>query len=165
MNQTTNQPIASISYEWTEEYYKQFADTLNKSLIGKSIFWFFIVWFVLMALLLMFMGGTFNICVGTLLGIIAIYMVWNKYNGYSYSSIYKSCKIYQGLIVSFDFYDNYFVVSDKFGTNTLPYDILYSVKSSKFGYVLCTSKLGGYFIPKGECSDTLIHFINNLRNA
>ena len=164
MNQNTNQPFASISYEWTAEYYNQCAETLNQSLIGKSIVWFFIAWFVLMALLLMFMGGTLNICVGTLLGIIAIYMVWSKCSGYSYSAIYKSYKIYHGLTVTFDFYDNYFVVSDKFGTNTLPYDILYTIKSSKFGYVLCTSKVSGHFIPKSECSDSLIHFINNLSN-
>lgn len=164
MNQTTNQPIASISYEWTEEYYKQCAETLNKSIIVKSISWFFIAWFILLAFLLFLAGGTINVCLGVFLCIVLIYNVWYR-KEYSISAIFKSYKIYHGLTVSFEFYDNYFVISDKFGTNTLPYDILYSVKSSKFGYVLCTSKLGGYFIPKGECSDTLIHFINNLRNA
>lgn len=165
MNQNSNQPIASISFEWTEEYYKQFADTLNKSLIGKSISWFVCAWFVLLAFLLFLAGGIINICFGIFLCILLIYNVWYRYKGYSISAIYKSFKIYHGLTVSFDFYDNYFVVSDKFGTNTLPYDILYTVKSSKFGYVLCTSKVSGHFIPKSECSDTLIRFINNLRNA
>lgn len=164
MNQTTNQPIASISYEWTEEYYKQCAETLNKSIIVKSISWFFIAWFVLLAFLLFLTGGTINVCLGVFLCIVLIYDVWYR-KEYSIPAIFKSYKIYHGLTVSFEFYDNYFVISDKFGTNTLPYDILYSVKSSKFGYVLCTSKLSGHFIPKSECSDTLIRFINNLRNA
>ncbi len=165
MDQNANQFIASISYEMTEEKYKQFAETLNQSLIGKSIFWVFIAWYLFMALLLMSTGATFNICTGALLGIIVIYSVWSKYRGNSYSAIYKSYKIYHGLIVSSDFYDNYFVVSDKFGSSTLPYDILYTVKASKYGYVLCTSKLSGHFIPKSECSDTLISLLNNLENA
>lgn len=164
MDSNANTPIATLSYEWTEEYYAQFTDTLNKSLLGRTSIWFFIVWYVLIALILFLIGGAFNICIGVFLCFCAIYMVWNKYKGNSVSAIYKSYKIYQGLVTSYEFYDTHFVVSDKFGTNSYPYDLLYTIKSSKYGYVLCLSKVGGYFIPKGQCSQTLIQFINGIEH-
>lgn len=164
MNQTTNQPIASISYEWTEEYYNRLIHTQYNPVNTLLARWFIIAFYGLSALFWFFIGDEFSIIFGLFLSICAIFLTMIRYYGYSVYAIYKSLKIYHGLTVSFEFYDKYFVVSDKFGTNTLPYDILYSVQSSKFGYVLCTSKISGYFIPKEECSDTLIQFINNLKN-
>lgn len=163
MDSTTNTPFATLSYEWSEEYYRQFTDTLNNSLIGRISIWFFIGWYVLIALILFTSGGISNVCIGLFLCLYVIYMIWNRYKGYSVSAIYKSCKMCKDLTVSNEFYDNHFVVTDKFGTNTIPYDILYTIKSSKFGYVLCISKLGGYFIPKEVCSKELILFIENLK--
>ncbi len=158
-------PFATLSYEWSKEYYSQSIYTMNNPLFRPVSIWFLIVVYILGALILFIIGDGFDVCFGLYLCLYAIYMIWNKYKGDSVSAIYKSCKMYKDLVVFYEFYDKHFVVKDKYGTNTIPYDMLYTIKSSTFGYVLCTSNLCGLFIPKEFCSNELILFIENLRNA
>ena len=162
MDSTTKAPFATLSYEWSEEYFSQVADTLNNSLIRRTSEWFFIVWYMLMALILFIIGGVYNVFIGLVLCLCAIYIIWNRYKGYSVSAIYKSYKMYEDLTVFYEFYEKHFVVTDKFGSNTYPYSILYSIKSSKYGYALCLSKVSGFFIPKSACDKQLITLLGQM---
>lgn len=111
----------------------------------------------------MFLIGTpFYIGLGVFFLIIGIYYGWSEYKGRSVSAVYQSYKLAHGLPLQFEFFDTYFVVSDKYGTNTYPYNILYSIKSSKYGYVLCVSKVSGYFIPKSVCDKQLITLLGQM---
>lgn len=107
-------------------------------------------------------GTTFFVIFGIFLCGISLYYGWNEYKGFSTSAIFKSYKMYQGLNVKFDFYDSYVVIADKYGSNKLPYELFYAVKSSKYGYVLCVSKVSGYFIPKSKCNEQLTRLISQI---
>lgn len=73
--------------------------------------------------------------------------------------------MYQGLNVQYDFYDSYVVTTDKYGYANVPYEVFYDVKSSKYGYVLCVSKVSGFFIPKGAVSEQLVKLIEQINTT
>ena len=137
MDTSHEEPLATVSYEWTEEYFSQFTSIMR----GSMARWFPVG---------IFMCG------------ITLYSGWNEYKGFSTSAIFKSYKMYQGLNVQFDFYDSYVVIADKYGSNKLPYELFYAIKSSKYGYVLCVSKVGGFFVPKSKCSEKLTLLIGQI---
>lgn len=155
MEASNKEPLATVSYECTEEYFSQFSSTLRGSMVEKSVRWLPIAWNLVIALFMFLIGTTFFVIFGLFLCGVALYYGWNEYNGYSTSAIFKSCKMYQNLTVQFDFYDSYVTITDKYGYNTLPYEVFYTLKSSKYGYVLCVSKVSGYFIPKSKCNEKL----------
>lgn len=110
-------------------------------------------------------GTTFFVIFGIFLCGISLYYGWNEYKGFSTSSIFKSYKMYQGLNVQYAFYDSYVVIADKYGSNKLPYELFYTIKSSKYGYVLCVSKVSGFFIPKCGVSEQLVKLIEQISSA
>lgn len=164
MDNNQKEVISSASYEWTEEYFSQYAATIRGT-SEKIMTCVTIAWLVIVAILLFLIGTTLNILLGAFLLIATIYYWWYGYSGHSISAIYKSCKIFHGVTLRFDFHDLYIAVSDKFGSTIIPYNLLYDIKQSKYGFVLCVSKVSGYFIPKGACSDELVSFIENLKNS
>ena len=151
--------IASVSYNMSLDYYRQFCAIMQSSMIITR--WLPIVWVAIWALVLMLCG---EFIFGSFLVISDGYLIWNEIKGFSPTAIYNSCKIMHGLYLSMDFYENIFIYTDKFGSQRVPYEMLYSIKSSKYGYALLTSKGNGYFVPKGVCSNELISFIENLKN-
>ena len=162
MDASNKQPIATVSYEWTEEYFSQFSSILRGSMAEKSARWLPIAWNLILAILMFLIGTTFFVIFGIFLCGISLYYGWNEYKGFSTSAIFKSYKMYQGLNAKFDFYDSYVVIADKYGSNKLPYELFYAVKSSKYGYVLCVSKVSGYFIPKSKCNEQLTRLISQI---
>ena len=154
--------ITTVSYEWSEEYFIQFATILSSSMTEKSLRWLPIAWNIIIALFMFLIGIPFYIGLGSFLLIIGIYYGWSEYKGKSVSAVYQSYKLAHELLLQFEFFDTYFVVSDKYGTNTYPYNILYSIKSSKYGYVLCVSKVSGFFIPKSACDKQLIILLEQM---
>ena len=161
MEASNKEPLATVSYEWTEEYFSQFASTLRGSMSDKSMKWLPIAWNLIIALFMFLIGTTFFVIFGIFLCGVAFYG-WNEYRANSNSAIFKSYKMYQSLTMQFDFYDSYVTITDKYGYNTLPYEVFYTLKSSKYGYVLCVSKVSGYFIPKSKCNEHLTRLISQI---
>lgn len=131
----------------------------------KSARWLPIAWNLIVALFMFLIGTTFFVIFGFFLCGIALYYGWNEYKGFLTSAIFKSCKMYQGLNVKYDFYDSYVVIADKYGSIKLPYELFYAIKSSKYGYVLCVSKVSGFFIPKCAASEQLVKLIEQISSA
>lgn len=165
MDASNKQPIATVSYEWTEEYFSQFSSILRGSMAEKSARWLPIAWNLILAILMFLIGTTFFVIFGIFLCGISLYYGWNEYKGFSTSTIFKSYKMYQGLNVQYDFYDSYVVTTDKYGYTNVPYEVIYDVKSSKYGYVLCVSKVSGFFIPKCGVSEQLVKLIEQISSA
>lgn len=164
MEASNKELLATVSYEWTEEYFSQFSSTLRGSIVEKSVRWLPIAWNLIVALFMFMIGSTFFVIFGIFLCGVAFYG-WNEHKGYSTTAIFKSYKMYQGLNVKFDFYDSYVVIADKYGSNKLPYELFYAIKSSKYGYVLCVSKVSGLFIPKGGASEQLVKLIEQINTT
>ena len=154
--------ILSASCESTEEYFYQYVRTLRGTADKVSIR-VISVWFIFVGILSFKSGTTSDIIIGAFLLIGAIYF-WYIYSSHYISVLYNSYRMSHGVTLRFEFNDSYVRVSDKFGNNTIPYNLLYAIKQSKYGFVLCVSKASGYFIPKGVCSNDLISFIENLKN-
>ena len=165
MEASNKEPLATVSYEWTEEYFSQFSSILRGAMAEKSARWFPIAWNLIIVLFMFLIGTTFFVIFGIFLCGITLYDVWNEYKGFSTSAIFDSYKIYQGLNVKFDFYDSYVVKADKYGSNKLPYELFYAIKSSKYGYVLCDSKVSGFFIPKRGASEQLVKLIEQINTT
>lgn len=165
MGASNKQPIATVFYEWTEEYFSQFSSILRGSMAEKSARWLPVAWNLIVAFLMFLIGTTFFITFGIFLCGITFYYGWNEYKGSSTSAIFKSYKMYQGLNVQYDFYDSYVVIADKYGSNKLPYKLFYAIKSSKYGYVLCVSKVSGFFIPKSVASEQLVKLIEEINTT
>lgn len=158
MDTSHEEPLATVSYEWTEEYFSQFTSIMR----GSMARWIPVVWNLIVTLFMFLIGTILFVIFGIFMCGITLYSGWNEYKGFSTSAIFKSYKMYQGLNVQFDFYDSYVVIADKYGTNKLPYELFYTIKSSKYGYVLCVSKVGGFFVPKSKCSEKLALLIGQI---
>lgn len=159
MNINTTTPIASVSFKWSSDYYRQFCVTVRASAMFS---WFSIVWLAIFAVLLILDGG-FKTYLGILLIIFDLFLIWNVFSGISPTAVYKSYKLLQGLSTFVEFFDDKLVITNDYSFIKLPYDMLYAIKSSKYGYAFMASKASGYFVPRELCSDELISFIEVQR--
>lgn len=162
MDTPQQEPLATVSYEWTEEIYERSAITMNYMYERKFRLLNFVftsgvaLWLFLIGLIL---GDIFNIVVGIVIFLIAL---WAR-KASSISTVYKSSKIFHGLTEQFNFYDSCVVHTTEYGQDIVPYDKLYTIKSSKYGYMLCISKVSGYFIPQQKCTDNLIQLFEHIK--
>ncbi|MDE6299962.1 MAG: hypothetical protein K2M10_10015, partial [Muribaculaceae bacterium] len=79
-------PIVSITYEWSEEFYSQFASILHRSIGEKIVGWFpIVITFIIGGQ--SFASGDFII--GSLFCLFGILIWWNWKKGYSSTEVYK----------------------------------------------------------------------------
>lgn len=163
MDKLHNDLIATANFEWCEEYFSQFVSIAgNKKLIPMASFRSYLV--LCFGIGMIYVLETVSVCLGIFFCLLSIRMFCRIYKSWSAPAVYKSCKRLHGLAVKYEFYDQALVITDKYGVQTQPYELLWNVKSSKHGYVLLDSKTSGYFIPRKECSESITNLIENIKS-
>jgi len=163
MPQNENEPKAIVKYEWSADLYRLFNHTAFNSVIDTGFSWFFIALLSIGAIMLIPTGDWGSIFLGLIFAYYAIIYTWYQQR-YSIKAVYKSYKAMHGLSIQILFHDNYLIYSNQYSIEKIPYDMLYQIKSSKYGYALLLSKCNGIFVPKGECPKELIQLIENIRH-
>ena len=151
--------IGEISYEWSLDYYCQFIAMIRKSKLIWVATWIPTLWITVIGILLIIGGSIFF---GVCFCVCGAYFIWNELKGNSPKAVFKTYKKMHGLKENITFTSDKLIQNNIFGSEILPFNLLYDIRSSKYGYALLDSKCSGYFIPKGACTQEVISFIENL---
>lgn len=88
---------------------------------------------------------------------------FRRNSSYKYEDIYLSMKMLQNEEVKYEFFENEFIVTDKYGSTKIPFEMIYEIKETKWQYIILTSKVSGYYIEKSEAVDGFADYILQIK--
>lgn len=121
-----------------------------------------------LSIVLFLYGGIIEIRHSYLLGVIGfaaailIYLFFIRLIGINV--YYNKYKLIKGETYTINLCYDHLEASDKRGSLSIPYEDLYKIKRSKYGYVLMLGAVQGIFIPIEFCSDSVHEILRKIQN-
>lgn len=121
-----------------------------------------IVWFIVLELWILLLGCLMKnslLIVFAVIYPIMIFLLQNR----QIKKVWKSNKVAQDMLVNFEFYDTYFVETDKSGNTKLDYSNLHKVVETKTNFYLMIAKNQGFILVKENMPEGLSDFLRSIK--
>ena len=142
----------TTNYSYDE--YKRFSWNL---LLKRSHIIFYIILELFILLLGCFMKNILLIVFAVIYPIM-IFLLQNR----QIKKVWTSNKVAQDMLVNFEFYDTYFVETDKSGNTKLDYSNLHKVIETKTNFYLLIAKNQGFILVKENMPEGLADFLKSI---
>lgn len=142
----------TTNYSYDE--YKRFSWNL---LLKRSHIIFYIILELFILLLGCFMKNSLFIVFAVIYPIM-IFLLQNR----QIKKVWTSNKVAQDMLVNFEFYDTYFVETDKSGNTKLDYSNLHKVIETKTNFYLLIAKNQGFILVKKNMPEGLADFLKSI---
>ena len=148
------EPLYTTSTTNTYEEFKRFFYTLSK--LKQNI----ILYCILSAFLII--ASLYLGWIHTLVFAIVFPVLVVSLQLFQRSRIFKTNKVFQNTIVTYEFFDTYFTVSDEYGNSRLDYKKLHKVIETKTNVYLMISKNQGFLLSKESFPQGLDAFLRSI---
>lgn len=147
--------LYTTTTNYTYDEYKRFSWNL---LLKRSR----IVWFIVLELWILLLGCLMRNSLLVVFAVIYPIMILLLQNR-QIKKVWKSNKVAQDMLVNFEFYDTYFVETDKSGNTKLDYSNLHKVVETKTNFYLMIAKNQGFILVKENMPEGLSDFLRSIK--
>ena len=139
----------------TFEEYKRFSRVLMYK--KRSI-----IIYALLAVFLIFDSIVLDNPMFMIFAVVYTILIWLLHN-MQVKKVFKTNKTLQNAEVNFEFYDDYFVETNAYGTTTLEYTKLHKIIETKTNFYFMLAKNQGFILVKKNFPEGLDKFLRNLK--
>ena len=148
------EPLYTTSTTNTYEEFKRFFNTMCKMKQHIILYCILSVYLIVLSL---YLGWIHTLIFAIVFPILVISLQL-----FQRSRIFKTNKVLQNTIVTYEFFDTYFTVTDEYGNSRLDYKKLHKIIETKTNFYLMISKNQGFLLSKESFPQGLDDFLRSI---